>query len=181
MNAAISDTAGKRVVLITGDGRGKTTSALGLLLRAVGHGGRACLVQFMKQVRESGELKALARFPEIDVHVCGRGFVPHPGSHAFVVHCEAARKGLRYAQTQLRDPGIGMVVLDEICGAVAKGLVSAANVIEIIDQAHPHAVMVLTGRDAPEALIARADTVSHIRQVKHAYDQGRTAQPGVEC
>lgn len=180
MKRADSGAPTPRVVLITGEGRGKTTSALGLLLRAVGQGQRVCLVQFMKQLRDSGELKALARLPEVEVRVSGRGFVPAPESRAFAAHCEAARVGLHHARARLCDPGYGMVVLDEICGAVAKGLVSETDVIEAIDQTHPHGVVVLTGRDASAALVARADTVSHVQHIKHAYEKGRSAQTGVE-
>lgn len=170
----------KRIVLMTGDGRGKTTSALGLALRALGHGQRVCLVQFLKQGHRTGELQALNALPGIEIQVRGRGFVRNADSHALVPHRKAAADGLALAAERLADPAFGMVILDEICGAVSLGLLHVESVLNAIDNAHPQAIIVLTGRQAPPELEARADTVSRIACVKHAYTQGRQAQPGVE-
>ena len=169
-----------RVVLLTGDGRGKTTSALGLVLRAAGHGLRVCVIQFMKSRRDTGETVALGRFPEVELLTCGLGFVPGPSSPAYAEHRTAAAAGLRLARERLADPRVGMVVLDEICGAVARGLLSDADVLAALGEAHDEAIVVLTGRDATPALMERADTVSRIECVKHGHRTGWPAQRGVE-
>jgi cob(I)alamin adenosyltransferase len=174
------DTKRYRVVLLTGDGRGKTTSAWGLVLRAVGHDQRVCVVQFMKSLQDTGEVNVLKRLPAVEVHVCGLGFVPKNDLPAFAAHRRAAEDGLQVARRMLRDDTIGMVVLDEVCGALTCGLLSEDDVLSALDQAHDGLIIVLTGRGATPGLQARADTVSRIECVKHGLDTGWKAQPGVE-
>jgi cob(I)alamin adenosyltransferase len=172
---------GNRVIVLTGDGKGKTTSALGMLLRAVGHGRRVCLVQFVKGAGDTGEARALRLLGGVEHHVCGRGFVmDQAGSAAIETHAQAARDGLALAASKLRDPAFDMVVLDEVCGAVGLGLLRARDVCEAVAAAAPGTTVVLTGRGACSELIDLADTVSQVACVKHAYDQGTPAQPGVE-
>ncbi len=172
--------ARRRVILLTGDGKGKTTSALGMVLRAVGHGLKVCVVQFIKGRRDTGEARALALLPGVELHVCGRGFVREREEPVFEVHAEAARDGLRLAAARLRDVAYGMVVLDEICGAVACGLLDAAQLHDALDGASDGMVVVLTGRDASPELIEMADTASRIESIKHAMETGCPAQKGVE-
>lgn len=166
--------------MITGDGKGKTTSSLGMVVRAVGHGQRVCVIQFIKGRRDTGEVRALAQLPGVELHVCGEGFVFPDSDVPLEAHRRAADAGLALAREKLRDPAFGLVVLDEVCGAVALGLVDAAAVCEAVAAAAPGAAVVLTGRDAPEAFVAMADTVSRIESVKHGYEAGRPARPGVE-
>ena len=169
-----------RIVLVTGDGKGKTTAALGMVVRAAGHGMRVCVVQFIKQQRNTGESRALALLPGVELHVCGQGFVTTAAGAAFDSHAQAAREGLRLAAEKLRDPAYGMVVLDEVCGAVSCGLLKAQEVREAIQDAAPGTAVVLTGRNACPDLIGMADTVSRVECVKHGYEAGWPAQPGVE-
>lgn len=170
-----------RIVLLTGDGKGKTTSALGMVLRAVGHDLPVALIQFLKADATVGELKALSRLPHVEIRQCGRGFVPPPGSPRFAVHQAAAEEGLLQARTCLQSPDLGLVVLDEICGAIACGLLTTAAVLETLRQARPGLIVVLTGRQAAPELVALADTVSQIENVKHGMDAGWPPQAGVEC
>ena len=149
-------------------------------MRALGHERRVGLVQFIKACPDSGEIKALRRLSNIEIRICGMGFVPPPDSPGFEAHRRAAEAGLREARNQLGDPAFDMVVLDEICGAVALGLLAEADVLEALDRARPGLVVVLTGRNATPGLVARADTVSRIENVRHALDKGRKAQVGVE-
>lgn len=172
--------AARRVVLLTGDGKGKTTAALGMVLRAAGHGLKVCVVQFMKGRRDTGEARALPLLPGVELHVCGKGFVRQREGPVFEAHAEAARDGLRLAAGRLRDAAYGMVVLDEVCGAVACGLLDAAQVCAALDGASAGMVVVLTGRDACPELIETADTVSRIESVKHGMETGCPAQKGVE-
>jgi cob(I)alamin adenosyltransferase len=169
-----------RVILLTGDGKGKTSSALGMALRAAGHGLRVSVVQFIKQRTDTGEARALRLLPGVEHRVCGQGFVRERAGAAFEAHAQAARDGLALAAERLRDPACGMVVLDEVCGAVSLGLLDARAVAEALAAAAPGTIAVLTGRDAPPELAALADTVSVVTCVKHAYEQGRPAQRGVE-
>ena len=170
-----------RVILLTGDGKGKTTSALGMVLRAAGHGLKATLIHFIKNRRDTGEAIALARLPEVEVLYCGRGFVRAPSPAQLARHRSAARHGLAIARERLQSPEPAMVVLDEICGAVALGLLDAQDVAEAVRSAPPGKIVILTGRQAAPELLALADTVSEIACVRHGLDAGWPAQPGVEC
>ena len=179
-----------RVILLTGDGKGKTTSALGMVLRAAGHGLKATLIHFIKNRRDTGEAIALARLPEVEVLYCGRGFVRAPSPAQLARHRSAARHGLAIARERLQSPEpagqairsgeYDMVVLDEICGAVALGLLDAQDVAEAVRSAPPGKIVILTGRQAAPGLLALADTVSEIACVRHGLDAGWPAQPGVE-
>jgi len=176
----MSGKAKNRIVLITGDGKGKTTAALGMVLRALGHGQRVCLVQFVKARADTGEVRALRWLEGVETHVCGAGFVFSGAGAADARHRRAAEEGLALAAEKLRDTAYRMVVLDEVCGAVALGLVGVRAVLEAVQGAAPGKVIVLTGRDAVPELIAAADTVSRVVCVKHGMCAGWPAQPGVE-
>jgi cob(I)alamin adenosyltransferase len=176
----MKQTATNRIVLITGDGKGKTTAALGMVLRAAGHGLRVCVVQFIKRQADTGEAQALACLTGVELHLCGEGFLRAKSGPAFESHARAAAAGLLLAAHKLRDPSYGMVVLDEVCGAVALGLLSASSVRAALGAAAPGTAVVLTGRDACPELMELADTVSRIECVKHGMSQGWPAQKGVE-
>ena len=170
-----------RIILLTGDGKGKTSSALGMALRAAGHGLRVCAIQFIKQPCDTGEARALRLLPGVTLHTCGNGFVlPSDTSDAHGKHCAAAAAGLALAQAALNDPQTEMVLLDEICGAVTLGLLPLQAVLDALHTAAPGKIIILTGRAAPQALIDLADTVSIVHAQKHAFDTHRPAQPGVE-
>ena len=169
-----------RIVLITGDGKGKTTSALGMVLRAAGHGLRVCVLHFIKNRQDTGESQALARLEGVETHLCGEGFVLSGNGSALSIHRRAAEAGLALAAEKLKDPALGMVVLDEICGAVSLGLVDVQSVVGLLKAAAPGKVIVLTGRDACQELVAVADTVSRVECLKHGMSEGWPAQKGVE-
>jgi cob(I)alamin adenosyltransferase len=170
-----------RILIFTGDGKGKTTAATGMMLRELGHGGTALLVQFMKADIGSGEITALRTFaPRCEIDIVGLGFVPPPTHPAFSRHRDAALKGLDIARQRLKESAFRLIVLDEICGAIAHDLVATADVVALLASLRDNQVIVLTGRNAPPELIACADTVSEIRCLKHGYDQGVPAQKGVE-
>jgi cob(I)alamin adenosyltransferase len=168
-----------RILIFTGDGKGKTTAALGLALRAAGHGMRTCVVQFIK-VAESGEHQALQHFSEIEIVQAGRGFSPPRDHPAFIQHKEAAEEGLRKAAQAIASGRFQVIVLDEICLAVAEGLLEEQTVIEILRMASADQVLVLTGRGAGENLIKLADTVTEMLCLKHGFADERPAQKGVE-
>jgi len=176
----VSETRRGLVIILTGEGKGKTTAALGLAFRAVGHGLRATVVQFLKS-RTSGEHESARRLaPDLEIRVMGRGFAPPPGDPAFEGHRAAAREALAYARKVLRSGEREMVVADEILTAVGLKVLAEEDVLALLD-ARPRGVhLVLTGRGATERLVARADLVTEMRALKHPHSVGAAAQPGIE-
>jgi cob(I)alamin adenosyltransferase len=172
------------VIVLTGDGKGKTTAAFGQALRAAGAGLRVAVLQFIKGPWQTGEVRALRRTDlPILVERSGRGFTieqlrdPRISMQA---HQEAARAGLARAHELVGSGEFGLVVLDEVFGAVAAGLLGEADVHALLDARHPDVHVLLTGRDAPEGVVARADLVSEVRLIKHPYARGVKAQRGIE-
>jgi cob(I)alamin adenosyltransferase len=171
---------GPRILIFTGDGKGKTTAALGMALRASGHGRRSCVVQFVKADASVGEVRAAAATDRIVVVQAGLGFLPPASDPQFSEHRAAAQQGLRKAAELIAEGEFSLVILDEICLAVERRLVDERHVADLLTQASPAVCLVLTGRGAPPGLIALADTVTEMRCIKHAFQQGRTAEEGVE-
>jgi len=168
-----------RIILITGDGKGKTTSALGMVLRAVGHGQRVCMVQFIKKDCDTGEAKALRSLAGVELHICGDGFVFKREGESYQHHIECAQNGMALIKEKISE-GFDLFVLDEICGAVSQGLIKVERVLELLESAGESASFVLTGRNACQELIERADTVSSVECVKHGFEKGLPAQKGIE-
>ena len=168
-----------RILIFTGDGKGKTTAALGMAFRASGHGLRSSVIQFIKGDTSVGEIAA-ANSADIEIHTTGLGFLPPADDPRFAQHRAAAQAGLRKASETLAGGRFPLVVLDEICLAVARGLLEEHEVAELLAQASPETCVVLTGREATPALIALADTVTEMRCIKHGLQAGRIAQKGVE-
>ena len=169
-----------RVLIFTGEGKGKTTAALGMALRASGHGMKVFILQFIKADASVGEVAALAQNANIKLHQAGLGFLPKPSDPQWARHQSAAQGALELARQVLAAGDCQVVILDEICIAVAKGLLQEADVKTLIDLAPAGSVVVLTGRGATPGLIAMADTVTEMRCVKHGFGAGLPAQKGVE-
>lgn len=170
-----------RILIFTGNGKGKTTAAMGMVLRASSHGMRVKVVQFLKSDTGSGEVPALQNLPGVEFVRRGLGFVPK--SHddpQFAEHRRVAAEGLELAREATLSGNYDVIVMDEICGAIAAGLLKEADVIALLKQAPAGLRLALTGRHATAALVELADTVTEMRCVKHALQQGRTAQKGVE-
>lgn len=168
-----------RILIFTGDGKGKTTAALGMAFRASGHGLRTCVIQFMKSDTSVGEIAAAAASTNIEIHPTGLGFVPKDGS-PLDEHRAAAQAGLKKASEVIATGQFALVILDEICGAIACGLIDEPQVTELLTTAPPNVCLVLTGRDAGTALIVLADTVTEMLCIKHGMTEGHGAQKGVE-
>lgn len=168
------------VHLYTGDGKGKTTAALGLALRAAGHGLRVLVVQFLKGGRAPfGEVEALKPLPNVEVVQFGPGgFVGRDFS--FEDGREATRAGLDFAHRALSSGEFDLVVLDEVAVAVRKGLLSEAEVLDLLRRRAPRTEVVLTGRYAGRALREAADLVTEMKAVKHPFEQGVRWRWGVE-
>ncbi len=169
-----------RVLLFTGEGKGKTTAALGMVLRAAGHGQKILVIQFVKHDARTGEIKACSHLPNVKILQVGRGFVPDDSTPDFAAHKEAAEKGLETAAAAMSSGEYRLVVLDEICVAVSKGLLEEDRVLEAVKAAFAETCVVLTGRPLVPGLVSLADTVTEMRSLKHAFEAGCRAQEGVE-
>ena len=169
-----------RILLFTGEGKGKTTAALGTAVRASGHGMKVLILQFIKRTKKTGELAACAHLPGVEIKQAGKGFLPESTNPVFPEHCRKAEEGLDLAAAALESGQYDMVVLDEICTAVSKGLLTEDSVAKVLHKRHRNTHVVMTGRNATPGLINLADTVTEMRQVKHCFLEGRGAQKGVE-
>ena len=167
------------IQLYTGDGKGKTTAALGLALRAVGRGARVAFVQFMKGSPVYGEIVSLALLPGVTHVRTGRTKCIFKGDETEEDFAEA-RRGLKLAAEFMSSGEYDLVVLDEINGAVDFGLLTAAEVTAALDKKAEETEVVLTGRNAPKEFIDRAALVTEMREVKHPYRNGIQARAGVE-
>ncbi len=178
--ATSTDTKSRKNILIfTGNGKGKSTAAFGMALRALGHGQRVRILQFMKNDTSVGELAALSQLG-VPTEQCGLGFVPRPEHPRYPAHKKAAAQGLTRAAAHICSGNYDLIILDEICGAVAHGLLDEHEVVDLLRRAPTPITLVLTGRYAAPALIKLADTVSTIQPLKHALEQGIPARKGVE-
>jgi cob(I)alamin adenosyltransferase len=167
------------VIVNTGDGKGKTTAALGTVLRAWGRGMRVCVIQFIKsETGNWGEIKA-ARNLEIEWHAMGDGFTWL--SKDIDETAERARRAWALAQEKIVSGAYDLVVLDEMTYAFHNGWVDLdAAIAWLREHKPPELHLIITGRAAPEPLIEFADLVTEMREVKHPYSRGIKAQPGIE-
>jgi cob(I)alamin adenosyltransferase len=172
------------VIVFTGNGKGKTTAAMGLALRAAGNHMRVRVIQFIKGSWKTGEVEAVKSLaPYFEIHRAGRGFTIDRLRDPRIPmeeHVAAAQDGLVEAVETITSGEFDVVVLDEILGAIKADLVRLEQVLELVDRKPPLLHLILTGRDAPDALVERADLVTEMRLVKHPYQQGIIAQRGVE-
>lgn len=169
------------LIVFTGPGKGKTTAALGMALRAAGHGLRVAVLQFIKGSRSYGELQAAQRLaPYLEIVPLGRGFVHVDPRHPDPIHVRAAQEAWRESRRRMEGGGYFMVVLDEINYAIAYGLLSVEEVIEGLRRRPPGLHVVLTGRDAHPRILEMADLVTEMREVKHPFHQGAPPLRGIE-
>jgi cob(I)alamin adenosyltransferase len=167
------------VQVYTGDGKGKTTAALGLALRAWGHGARVLVIQFMKGRINYGELEATRKLEGFDVEQYGREtFVDRDEPAAEDV--ALAREALARAGQVVAENAYDLVVLDEVNVAVDYGLVETKEILDLVAAKPADMELVLTGRNAPAAFVEAADLVSEVREVKHHYREGVAARKGIE-
>jgi cob(I)alamin adenosyltransferase len=167
------------IQVYTGDGKGKTTAALGLALRAAGHGLQVYIVQYMKGWPDYGEVAALQYQPNITLVQFGRpDFVDRENPDPQDI--ELAQQALRHSLDVVREGRYDVLVLDEINVAVDYGLVSLDQVLALLDAKPPHVELVLTGRGARSQLKERADLVTEMRQIKHPYSRSVGGRKGIE-
>jgi cob(I)alamin adenosyltransferase len=170
------------VVVITGHGKGKTTTALGIAVRACGHNMRVCIIQFMKGDLYSGEWDGVKKMScEVELIATGKGFCGIQGNpYPYKEHRKNAQDALRLIHEKMVSERYDILILDEINNALHLRLVDLEQVLEIIQRKPPLMHLVLTGRDAHPKVIELADTVSEIMEVKHAYRKGIEPQPGID-
>ena len=170
------------VVVYTGNGKGKTTAAMGLALRAAGYGRRVLVIQFVK-TWFTGEMGGFEMMPNVEFIQAGKGFYKILGDKVPEdQHALAAREALEMAQSKVVSGIYDVVVLDEIIGTVTSGLLELEPVLELIDHKPPELDLVLTGhhgKDLP-ALLERADLITEMVKVKHPYDSGILAKKTID-
>jgi cob(I)alamin adenosyltransferase len=169
------------ILINTGPGKGKTTAAMGTALRAVGNGMRVLMLQFLKGSWHYGELDAVKAFGDNFVmKQLGRGFVKVGGAETDPEDIRMVEAAWDEARKAILSGDWDMVVLDEINYAIGYGMLDPAKVVETLTQRPEMVHVILTGRNAHPDLVAIADTVTEMRQVKHAYENGILAQRGIE-
>jgi len=166
------------LLVLTGNGKGKSSSAFGMLARALGHGMHVGVVQFIKGSFSTGEEAFFRRFPEVSYHVMGEGFTWETQDRERDLQSAAAAWGKACAL--LSNPDISLVVLDELNIALKYQYIELDDVLEALRNRPAMQHVVVTGRGAPQALIDAADTVTEMQVVKHAFKDGVRAQKGVE-
>ncbi|MDO8933465.1 MAG: cob(I)yrinic acid a,c-diamide adenosyltransferase [Rhodocyclaceae bacterium] len=162
----------------TGTGKGKSSAAFGVLARALGHDMRAVVVQFVKSRSDTGEEAFFRQQPNVQWHVMGEGFTWETQDAAR--DAAAAQAAWDVARQALADPAVDLVVLDEFTYALKYRWLEIDAVLEAMAARPPMQHLVVTGRAAPSALVAAADTVTDMTLVKHAFQAGVKAMPGIE-
>jgi cob(I)alamin adenosyltransferase len=172
--------ASKGLLMVnTGSGKGKSTAAFGLILRALGHGWHVGVVQFIKGAWHTGERTALERFPDLVTwHTMGEGFTWETQDRQRDI--AAATKAWQTALTLMDDPSIRLLVLDELNIALRYDYLPLANVLTALQNRRDNLNIVVTGRNAKPELVAIADLVTEMALVKHHFAAGVKAQPGIE-
>lgn len=169
------------VIVHTGNGKGKTTAALGMALRAWGQGMRVLILQFIKGGWEYGELKAAEKLgPNLVIRQMGEGFVRGSSESMMEDHKQAAAEALQAASEELASGRWDMVILDEINYAIGMDLISEEEAMQLISHKPDMVHIVLTGRNARPKIIETADLVTEMKEIKHSYKAGIKAQKGVE-
>ena len=166
------------LLVLTGNGKGKSSSAFGMLARALGHDMQTAVIQFIKGSFSTGEEAFFRRFPAVRYHVMGDGFTWDTQDKA--QDRRTARRAWEQASLYLRDGSIDLVLLDELNIVLKLGLLPLDEVLDGLRARASMQHVIVTGRAAPPALIELADTVTEMRSIKHAFDAGVQAQKGVE-
>lgn len=170
------------VVVITGNGKGKTTTALGIAVRACGHSLRTLIIQFMKGDIYAGEWDGIKKMNcSVELISTGKGFCGIQGNpYPYREHRKNAQEAIQLVHQKIGSGQFDILILDEINNAVSLRLVDLEQVLDIIRRKPSQMHLVLTGRDAHPQVIELADTVSEVEEIKHAYRQGIEPQPGID-
>lgn len=166
------------LLVLTGNGKGKSSSAFGMLARSLGYGMKAGVAQFIKGRSDTGEEAFFAKQADVEWHVLGEGFTWNTQDREADI--KTAQAGWDITKKMLQNPDIALVILDELTYPLKYGYLDEAAVLADIAARPPMQHVVITGRGASKALIEMADTVSELQDVKHAYRAGIKAQAGID-
>lgn len=167
------------IIVNTGYGKGKTTAALGMAFRALGHGLPVCIIQFIKGTWKYGELYSAERFADLlEFHVVGKGFTWK--SEDMASDRQVALEGWELAKAKIEEGRHNLVILDEFTYVLNYKMVDKEEVLAFLRKKTGKTHVLVTGRDAPAALVEIADLVTDMRELKHPFRSGITAQKGVE-
>ncbi|MDR4651696.1 MAG: cob(I)yrinic acid a,c-diamide adenosyltransferase [Nitrosomonas sp.] len=175
--ASANQTKGLLLVL-TGNGKGKSSSAFGMVARALGHGMRVAVAQFIKGRSDTGEEAFFRQQANVVWHVLGEGFTWD--TQNLERDTETARRGWAVVQNMLRDPQLNLVVLDELTYPLKYGWLDMETVLEDLKNRPPMQHVIVTGRAAPQALCDLADTITEMHDIRHAFRSGIMAQNGID-
>ena len=165
-------------ILLRGNGKGKSSSAFGTMMRSLGHGKKAAVVQFVKGRVETGEYKFFKDYPGLDWHVMGHGFTWETQDKANDI--AAAEQAWEITRSLLKDPSIDLLVLDEMAYVFKYNYLPLEPVLEALAKRPHDQTVIITGRVMPEALVEYADTISTVKDDGHAFRIGVKAQAGIE-
>jgi cob(I)alamin adenosyltransferase len=170
------------VIVYTGKGKGKTTAALGIVLRAIGHGYKVGMIQFIKGEWYYGELTSSKRLePEFEMIAAGRGFVGIiDDDHPIEDHQRAAKEAIALAKEKIASGIYDVMILDEVNYAAKLNLISQQDILDVIAAKPEKTSLVLTGNYVPESVIAAADLVTEMKEIKHPYQRGIKAKKGID-
>jgi cob(I)alamin adenosyltransferase len=170
------------VIVYTGKGKGKTTAALGIVLRAVGHGYKVGMIQFIKGEWYYGELTSSKRLePEFEMIAAGKGFVGIiDDDHPIEEHQGAAKDAIALAKEKIASGIYDVMILDEVNYAAKLNLISEQDILDTIAARPEKTSLVLTGNYVPQSVIAVADLVTEMREIKHPYQKGVKAKKGID-
>lgn len=166
------------IVVLTGNGKGKSSSAFGMLARSVGHGLRCGVVQFIKGQWECGEHLLFQNHPLVDFHVMNTGFTWETQDRDKDI--EAAQQTWEHAARLLSDPDCAVVLLDELTYMLTYGYLDSDSICQALQDRPPHQHVIITGRNASQKLLDIADTISEVKDVRHAFNSGIRVQKGID-
>lgn len=167
------------IILYTGAGKGKTSAALGQIFRAIGHGMKICMIQFIKGRWKTGEMKTAEKFPDLlEFHIKGKGFTFN--SKKIDKHIKAGKDAWEFAKKKIFSDKYELIVLDELTYLIKYKIIKEDEILIVLRNKPKRLHILITGRDATEGLIESSDIVSKIENVKHPFQKGIKAQKGIE-
>ena len=167
-----------RIIVNTGNGKGKTTAALGTVFRSLGYGRRVCVIQFLKGQGDYGERLMAKNLENLEWHVCGKGFVFN--KEDATEDRKVAQEGFALAQEKVLSDQFDLIVFDELTYLPLYNFLEVEPIIELLKNKPERLSVIITGRNAAPELIEIADTVTEMRVIKHAFEEGIKAQRGIE-
>ena len=168
------------IIVNTGNGKGKTTAALGTAFRAAGQGFEIMIIQFIKGSWKYGELEAAKKFDNLTITPMGKGFIKLGAAEPKAADCRLAEETWSACEQAILSGNYDLVVCDEVNYALSYKLLPVQRVIETLQKRPSYVHVILTGRDAPPEIIELADLVTEMKEVKHPYQAGISAQRGIE-